>query len=411
VITGPVFVAVTNFSLSFGMLRLEPPEAFGTFAFLLAAAWFTVGISSAMFGAPMQALHIDEEQPAAAGIVTAIISVATAAALVAAPAFAMLGFALGLSLSTCACYGIFVTLTILRTVGRSWSYTKAGAKRVAISDISYAGTTLATFALTLAWANVAAAPAAYIALALGSAAGAMSFGNPFVALLRLPDGQARRRYATIWRQQSRWSLLGTVATELMANAHIYLLTFLGGAAALAPVAATALLVRPINVVQNAMIEYERPQIALFLAQGAMGEVDRSVFLFRSVLLLAWCATAALAAAILAFRPESIFPPSYDLATVRLASVLWLAVWLVIIVQIPVNVLLQAGGDFRILAAASLAAAATSVAGVLIAIAAAKPVWTVAAMVPGWLVSSVIIERAARKDRRRRSPPYPSAESA
>jgi hypothetical protein len=396
---GPVGVAGANFLLSFSMLRLESPAAFGTFAFLFAAALFTIAISSAMFGAPMQALHAG----AGAGwsaVVRTVAAAALMASLIAGPAFALLGIALGLTPVAAVAYGLFAMLTILRGMGRAWTYVDERPRAVAISDVGYAAVTLAAFAVLVAGGRVAPAQAVFPALTFGTVMAIAAFGRRFAALLTRPDMAALRRYGAIWRGQSRWSLLAVVATEAVANAHIYLLTLLAGAAAVAPVAASALLVRPINVIQNALVEYERPQMARFLASGAMREVERSILLFRGVLLLAWGTTVAIGATVLVVRPGIVFPASYDLATVRLASTLWAAVSLVIVLQVPINVLLQAGGGFRMLAKASLAAGAVSVTGVLIAIALDAPVWTIAAIVPGWLVSMVIVERAARAVRHR-----------
>jgi hypothetical protein len=250
---------------------------------------------------------------------------------------------------------------------------------------------------------VGAAPerAVYPALALGTAAAVASLGGRFAALLRRPRWAALRGYGAIWQSQSRWSLLGVTTTEATANAHIYLLTLLADPATVAPVAASALLLRPINVIQNALIEYERPQIGRFLSAGAVNEVARSVRLFRAVLLIIWVGTVALAAAIMLLRPTLIFPASYDLITVRLGVALWAGVSLVILLQVPLNVLLQAGGEFRPLARASVVAAAVSVGGVLIAIALAAPIWTIAAIGLGWLASMAVVGRAARDFRRHR----------
>jgi O-antigen/teichoic acid export membrane protein len=391
---GPIGVAGANFLLSFSMLRLERPEVFGTFAFLFAAALFMISISSALFGAPMQALQAGGGL-AWSAVVGAVCSTALIASLVAGPLFAGIGTGRGLGPVGACCYGAFAMLTILRGVGRAWTYAEERPARVALSDASYAAVTLISFASAVGIAHVAPAAAVYPALALGTAVAIASLGRRFAALPWRPRRAALSRYAAIWRGQSRWSLLAVIATEAVANAHIYLLTLLAGAAAVAPVAASALLVRPINVIQNALVEFERPQMARFLSAGAMPEVERSIRLFRAVLLLAWGATVAIGAAIVLLQPGLVFPASYDLATVRLASTLWAAVSLVIVLQVPVNVLLQAIGSFRLLAQASLAAGAVSVGGVLLAIALGRPVWTIAAIVPGWLVSMVIVTRAAR----------------
>jgi hypothetical protein len=396
---GPIAVAGANFLVSFSMLRLEPPGTFGTFTFLFAAAMFTISLSGALFGAPMQALQT-ADQSSRSAIVATVVPTATVTAFVAWPAFVLVGLALGLEPLTATFYGAFGMLTILRSVGRAWCYVAEERWRVTTSDVSYAVVTLGILAVSVVWVHVAPERAVYPALAFGMAAAVASLGPGFVTLLCSPRRVALRRYAATWRAQSRWSLLSVTAIEAVANAHIYLLTTLVGATAVAPIAASALLVRPINVIQNALIEYERPQMARFLGTGAMREVDRSIMLFRIVLLLVWAVTVIFSGAIVLFRPDLVFPASYDLTTVRLAATLWAAVSLVIVIQVPNNVLLQAGGNFRELAQASVWASVVSVPAVLLVIATAQPVWTIAAILPGWFVSTIVVHRAARDFRRR-----------
>jgi hypothetical protein len=286
-------------------------------------------------------------------------------------------------------------LTILRCVGRAWGYAVERPWRVTLSDTSYAVVTLGTFAVAVGLADATPTRAVYPALALGSAAAIGAIVGPFTALVKRPFRSALARYGVIWRGQSSWSLLSVIATEAGANAHIYLLTLFTGGAAVAPVAAGALLLRPLNVLQNALSDYERPQIARFLDAGTYGEVDRSLRLFRAVLLLVWIVTVALAAAILTFQPSLIVSSGYDLAAVRLAAALWAGVTLVILIQLPSNVLLQSGGEFRRLSRASVVAAAFSVTGVLVSIALGEPVWSIAAIGLGWFATLVMVLRAAR----------------
>lgn len=394
---GPLMVAIANFALSFSTLRLESSAAFGTFAFLFAAATFLIALAGALFSAPLQALfHGDSEAT------TSVICAASLTALLAGPIYALAGFAMGLGFTFAFCYGVFAAFTILRSVGRARGYLIDQRWRVTQSDAIYAVVTTGTFAAIHVLGDVAARDAIYVALALGSLAATAGLGGDFAAELWRSRKAKLRDYRLVWRDQSRWSLLGVSANEAAANAQLYLLALLAGAATVAPIAASALLMRPINVVQNAMIDFERARIAQSLATRAFDETYRSVRMFRHMLLLLWAGTIILAALILTFRPQLIIPSGYDLASVILATTLWAVVWLIIAIQVPQNVLLQAAGDFRTLARASVCAAMVSVAGMLIAIAAGHPIWTVAALVPGWLVSSMMIFAGARHLRRQPS---------
>lgn len=392
--SGPILVAAINFLLSLTMLKLASPAGFGTFVFLFTAAMFLIAVSSALFAAPMQASLASNPEVAAT-----MIGVTRLVALLVAPAYAGLGRIYGLGLLPALAYGAFAALTIVRTLGRAWCYARDQPGRVAASDALYTVVTAGTFAGGVLIFGHAAATAVFPALALGVAGGTLALGGRFLALLIDRRAGAVSGYRAIWQGQSRWSLLAVTTNELTANAHIYLLTLLSGAAAVAPIAASALLMRPINVVQNALAEFERGQMAGLLARRATPALRRAIRFFRIVLLVAWGMTALLAAAILAFDPRLILPSDYDLALLSLAVGLWAAVWLITVLQLPENVLLQAGGRFRELSRASVMASGVSVAGVLIAIALNQPVWTIAALIPGWLTCLAIVHRAARDFRR------------
>lgn len=390
-------VSIANFALSFSTLRLESSAAFGTFAFLFAAATFLIALAGALFSAPLQALFHGDSQAT-----TSVLCAASVAAMLAGPIYALLGLAMGLGLTFAVCYGVFAGFTIVRSVGRAWGYLTDQRWRVTRSDAVYAVVTTGTFAAIHAWGRLAPRDAIYVALALGSLVATAGLGRGFAAEVWRSRKARLHGYRSIWRDQSRWSLLGVSANEAAANAQIYLLALLAGTAIVAPIAASALLMRPINVVQNAMIDFERARIAQSLATRPFDDTYRSVRLFRHMLLLLWAATIVVAALILTFRPGLIIPNGYDLASVTLATTLWAAVWLIIAIQVPHNVLLQAAGDFRTLARASVCAALVSVAGMLIAIAAGHPIWTVAALVPGWLTSTILVFAAVRHLRRRPS---------
>lgn len=394
---GPIAIAGTNFLLSFSMLRLESAEAFGSFTFLFVAAAFMIALSAALFAAPMQTLFAgDPEIPAI------VVRVTTLVMMAALPIYVATGFYFDLSPVAAASYGVFAVLTILRTVGRAWCYTVERARTVTFSDATYAIVTLLVFAGVIVVGGARPASAGFYALAAGTGLALCALGKDFAALVRRSRHARLSGYATVWSEQSRWSLLAVSANELAANAHIYLLTFFAGVASVAPVAAGALLLRPINVVQNALVEFERARMVRSLAANSMHEVSRSMRLFRATLLLAWLGTVSLAAIILVFWPWIVIPADYGLGSVSLATALWAIVWLVISIQVPFNVLLQAANRFSILSRASTTAALISVVGVLIAITLDKPIWTIAALVPGWLVSTTIVARAAREVRRQRA---------
>lgn len=393
---GPVTLAATHFAISFSMLRLDVPAAFGIFTFLFVAAQFTVALSAALFGAPLQALagvrDAEERDDAAAAIMTATMLMA----FVVGGVFTVLALAMGLWGTAAAWYGLYTATMILRWVGRSWSYAADRPWRPALSDVTYGLVTLGTFGLASYVLGGVPESVAYAALALGSATSLIAFGRGYAALLiARPKRRAWYAYGAIWQSQSRWALLGVVTTEAVANAHIYMVTVAAGVTAIAPLAAAALLLRPINVVQNALIDFERPQMAALIATGALDELRRTMRLFLGVLLAAWFVSAAFALGVVWFAPSLVFSQDYDLGVIEQASLSWVLVTLLILLQVPASVMLQAAGDFQRLARATIWSALVSIAAVATVLALVDPVWTIAAMALGWLVDFVLVGRAAR----------------
>ncbi|MCD2314917.1 hypothetical protein LQ954_02000 [Sphingomonas sp. IC-11] len=393
---GPVVLAGTHFLLSFAMLRLETPAAFGTFTFLFVAAQFTVALSMALFGAPLQTISAGTVQDRA-GSVASILSATVLAAVILAVAFGLLAGAMELPTPAALCYGLYTAMMILRWVGRAWAYANDQAGRAAVSDVSYGAITLLAFGAAAYLIRFTPETACYGALALGAASSLLAFGAPYLSqLLARPGRQSWRFYRGVWQSRSRWALLGVLASEAAANTHVYLVTLTSGAAAMAPLAAAALLLRPLNVVQNALGEYERPQMARLIAAGKTSELRRTVRLFFWVLMLGWLAAVALAIGVLCLAPHLVFPPDYDLDLVRLATLSWISVTLLIMMQVPANIMVQASGGFRQLARTVIWSSLVNVAAVVIALVFFAPVWTIVAMALGWLVDLVLVQRAARR---------------
>lgn len=394
---GPVTLAGTHFLISLAMLRLEEPAAFGVFTFLFVAAQFTVALSAAMFGAPLQALPNaswvqDKELPA-----SAILSATGLAALLAIMLFGGLALAMGLPGPPAVCYGVYTGMMILRWVGRAWCYNEDQPLRTVASDVTYGAVGLAAFAFAVWFLPVSPESACYGALALASAASLLSLGRRYLRqLIVRPTRGAWAAYRSIWQRQSRWALIGVVTTEAAANVHVYLVTIFAGATAIAPLAAAALLLRPINVVQNALSDFERPQMARSLAARSEGDLLASMRLFQAVLIAIWGVSALVAVGIVRYHPDLIFSPQYDVDVVSFATVSWMVVSFIILLQVPANTMLQAAGDFRSLASATFTSSIINVTAVSLALVWLGPVWTVPALALGWLVDLVLVKRAANR---------------
>ena len=189
-------------------------------------------------------------------------------------------------------------------------------------------------------------------------------------------------YAPIWRDVTRWSLMGVVLSEMTANAYAYLVTFISGAHAFALLAIGSLMLRPVSLVLTALPDRERPAIARALAAGDAGSALRTIVEFRIAAGAAWLGTVALAAAILIWFPSLVIRNGFDGHAVIYVVALWSLIVAVRAARAPEQAFLTAAGEFHALARAGLTGSAVSLAGTLTLLLLFGPVASLGGIVAG-----------------------------
>ena len=365
---GTIASAGAQFLLSLQLLHAVDPAQFGSFAFLLVCSQLGLGIAVALLCAPYPTLlqrYAGDTSPVMASFFAVNLLLALACALLLGCfAFALLSGGLEAVL-----FAGFAGLAVLRWFGRAHAYGRQQQNRVVFSDLSY-GLALLGGIVLIQVLGGASLLAACWALLASAAIGLLALGSDF---LRLQFGrvslQALPAYRQVWEAHSRWSLLGVITTEGTANAHAYIVTLVAGASGFAPLAASALLIRPIALAMNALSDLERSQLARLLATGgARSAVLHALRFFRHALLLVWGACLALALGILLWQPRVLFPPDYGLPVLWTGAMLWFGIALLRSLRMPSSVLLQAAGEFRALALASVASCAISIGTVALLVA-------------------------------------------
>lgn len=393
---GPIAVAGSQFLLSVQLLHSLGADAFGLFSFLLVTSQLSTGIWAALFAAPMPLLLSTSDPSQRLAHRRALMAANLAGVVIAVPAFASLALVLHAPLAVSLLFGAFAAANLLRWFGRAYAYVNGHQWRTMTSDIVFSVTLMIGIAIgVLRPADTLLAP--YATLLLGAVVGLAPFGRQFLKQ-QFAELSARDLggYGEVWRKHSSWSLTGVLTTEATGNAHAYIVTLLSGANAFAPLAASALMMRPVSVASNALTDFERPQMARLLAEGRTSDADRSVTFFRVILLLAWVGTVALALALMRFAPGVLFPPQYDPRQLLIGTCLWLGVALVRLVRTPESVLLQAAGQFRPLASASLISCGVSVIGVTALLFTAGPVWSILGVLAGEVVFAILTLRERKR---------------
>jgi hypothetical protein len=193
-----------------------------------------------------------------------------------------------------------------------------------------------------------------LVFALGTLCSIPLFGRDFCGdIFRAFRTGSIWSYGRVWRDLTRWSVLGLVTTEMTVNAHVYLVTFISGSQALALIAAAALFTRPVALVMAALPDREGPALARLLADRNWRKADRNLMEFRVVIATLWIANLVLAVAVLVFVPELVVKKGYDVHTFVAVVAIWLTITAVRGARAPDSLFLLAARAFRPLAHGSV----------------------------------------------------------
>ncbi len=393
---GPIAAAIAQFLLSLVLLRYVPLAEFGAFAFLLILAQFLQGVWGALFCAPLVVAQSQLTAESSNTEASAIMSVAGLASLLAITVLTATADVIGKDHALAIIFGLFGSLSLIRLLARGQLFATGRSARAALSDLVYAAAVGAGIAVLVLGGNMNIT-SAFITLSVAVMAGLFVFD---AATLRAQfsawNWHTVALYRQVWRKHASWSLAGVITTELTANSHAYLVGSLFGPKAFAPIAATALLIRPITVGMNAVMEYERAQMAQSLTgsdHAAVRIARRHMAVILSVL---WLGTALLSGLVLAFAPRLLFPASYGLDILATGAMLWLGVAAARAVRAGDSAFLQAAGAFQPLAFASLYACGFSILGVAAMLMIAPPLWSILGTILGEAGFALWTRRAARR---------------
>jgi O-antigen/teichoic acid export membrane protein len=381
---GPLAISGAHFAASLMFLRALPPAQFGLLAFLFVIVPFCMSASGALVGAPIVTAIKSNAAIGEAELATYLKANLLIASAAAAIVFALVALS-HIDIRLAAMFALYAGLMTLRWFARSLTYVTDGPARPIASDLVYSLILLAGLSILFVQHRLALANAAdFLALAAGAAL--LVFGAPYLRQQAWPGrAGSLRHYGTIWRDITRWSLMGVVLTEMTANAHAYLVTFISGPQAFAVIAVGALLMRPAALVISALPDLERPVMARRLAAGDPAGALRSVKEFRTATGAVWLGTILLAGAILMWFPHLILKKGYDESQVVIVVAIYALIVAVRTLRGPESVFLQAAGEFKALAGASAWSSVTSLVATLALLLLIGPIASLAGILAGDLV--------------------------
>lgn len=387
---GPVAVSGAHFLASLIFLRNLPAHEFGLFSFVMVVVSFGMSLNVSLITVPLTRHMItgaDGTRPACFQI-NWLVCTGFAALLFAA---LLCGHAPPEEASLLAFFaGVFT----FRWFARCLAYVDGHMAAAIQSDLVYSLLLVGGLAI-LAFAHQVSFMHGSEMLLLAALAALLPFGLGFLRAQIAALAGSPRRYWPIFRDLSRWSLIGVVLTEVTVNAHAYLVTFISGAGSFALLALGMLLMRPASLMQSALPDLERPAMSRAIVAGDMAALSHIQRHFTWGLGAAWLVNVLLCAALLAFFPLLVLKKGYALNDVILVAILASVIMAIRAWRTPLAVLLQAAGEFKELAGIGTLSAALSVIATLALLLALGPIASLGGILLGELVILARVIQMAR----------------
>jgi len=387
---GPVAVSGAHFLASLIFLRNLPAHEFGLFSFVMVVVSFGMSLNVSLISVPITRNLVTGEtgtRPICFQI-NWLVCAGFAALLFTALCVGQAPLIEG------AMLGLFGGIFTFRWFARCFAFVDGRMPAAIHSDFIYSVSLMAGLGL-LAFTHRVSFTAGSEVLLAAALLALIPFGASFFRTQLVSLGGNPARYWPIFRDLTRWSLIGVVLTEITVNAHAYLVTFISGPGSFALLALGMLLFRPASLMQSALPDLERPAMARAIAANDIAAVARVQHHFCWGLGAAWAVNLLACAALLAFFPLLVLKKGYALHDVILVAVLSAVIMAVRAWRTPPAVLLQAAGQFKELASIGTISGAVSVAATLALLLTLGPIASLAGILMGELVILLRVRQMAQ----------------
>jgi O-antigen/teichoic acid export membrane protein len=279
-----------NFVLALILIRYwsNEPEVFGIYAVILAGSLSAMSVQNALVISHLTVMRPSVRNEEDENALLSVFWSANVVTIAAAMAITFLGALVGLAGSDpglALSAALYTGGMLLREYTRSYHFTSLKITSVMVVDaISLALSTVAIAAGWLFWPPLSL-NVLFLILAVSQAAASLPVILSHRAHFQLSFSTgARATYLTVWREQSRWALIGVMATEFQQRGYVYVVAAVFGPAQVALLQAVALLFRPVQLLIHAWGKLARVILAGHFAAGRYSEAR--AFSMKSLTILA-----------------------------------------------------------------------------------------------------------------------------
>jgi O-antigen/teichoic acid export membrane protein len=363
---GTAGVAAANFAMSGLLIAYTDAADFGSFAYMQVLIALGFGLSNAVLGSPLM-YYMNKEKNHDKALLNSYFKVNFWFCAFFGLSLFFIAKTLPTTNLTNICFAFLGTFSVARWFGRSYNNSRHSPHLVVLSDIAYSvmsiiGTFLLWFVNELTVLNVLCVQM----VAVITACFFLGFDLLRLQITSLWHGQIMQ-FSAGFREKGKHSLVGVITTEATANAHSYLVVTLLGPVFFAPIAAAAILYRPIPLLISTLTQLERPRLAKYLGNKQLSQALSLVKRFHIILLLTVFANIVLAFAAFTWFAPLVLQESYNPNDVYYAVLLWTFIFALRCVRGPFSAFLQANGQFKSLSLVTIKSAAVGLPAVFLAI--------------------------------------------
>jgi O-antigen/teichoic acid export membrane protein len=392
---GPLSVSGAHFLITLMLLHWLTPTEFGQFSFMLIVVGLGGSLTTGLLGAPLSSIaHAAPEN--LQNEINTFFKSSLVLGLALGFGVAATMFLSGANPAVALLFGIYAGAMSLRLFARTYAYSLNRVTTVVLSDCIYSAAIMVGL-VSLIFANRVQLALTGFVMVCSAGVALVPFGISFVSVMAgaLRDGSVWA-YRYVWRDLTRWSVLGVVTTEMTINAHAYLVTFISGSRAFALLALGALFKRPFSLIASALPDQERPAMARSIAGNDPGRALRIAREYLLVIAALWVATLALAIVVLGWFPGLVAKKGFDHSSIIAVVAIWAAIAAVRGLRASDAVLLQAAREFKPLADAGVRSSVVALVATFALLMLFGPVASLGGILLGDLVMWFIIIVGVRK---------------
>ncbi len=342
---GAAGTSAANFFISFLLFASVDAKTFGVFSFSQVLTALGLGISNALFGTPLN-YEINQKQAESTQILFGYSKACFFITLVTSVLLFFSINGIGCDPYTGFLLSISAFFIWIRWYLRTIAYIRMAEKISVLSDLlmtsaSFVGSFFLSFRQNVNLENFS------LVLIISGVISLLPFYHEIFPLF--VKGVIKGRVAFFvngFRTKGRHTLVGVVTTEMTANVHAYVVTFLLGPAAFAPLAATLLVFRPIPMTILSLTQSERPRLARFLVENANDDLLHTLETFRKLVFSVLVLNILIAICTVLFFNSFFADKGYSNSQIVFPLILWGVIMSFRCIRGPESAFLQAAGLFK-----------------------------------------------------------------